>query len=87
MINACGGSGEGEHGPETQLVRSYLLVYGCPLRCPRIPVLWLEEIGMSMETNLQGRLRNTSLPYNQGLLPLFEAVINSIHSIEETGVY
>lgn len=38
---------------------------------------------MSMETNLQGRLRNTSLPYNHGLLPLFEAVVNSIHSIEE----
>ncbi len=38
---------------------------------------------MSMETNLQGRLRNTSLPYSNGLLPLFEAVANSIHSIEE----
>ncbi|MEW6172195.1 MAG: ATP-binding protein [Bacillota bacterium] len=38
---------------------------------------------MSMETNLKGRLRNTSLPYNHGLLPLFEAVVNSIHSIEE----
>lgn len=41
---------------------------------------------MSMETNLQGRLRNTSLPYNHGLLPLFEAVVNSIHSIEEAGL-
>lgn len=38
---------------------------------------------MSMETNLQGRLRNTSLPSNHGLLPVFEAVINSIHAIEE----
>jgi len=38
---------------------------------------------MSMETNLQGRLRNTSLPYSHGLLPLFEAVVNSIHAIEE----
>ena len=38
---------------------------------------------MSMETNLRGRLRNTSLPYSRGLSPLFEAVINSIHSIEE----
>jgi hypothetical protein len=38
---------------------------------------------MSMQTNLQGRLRNTSLPYTHGLLPLFEAVVNSIHSIEE----
>ena len=41
---------------------------------------------MSMETNLQGRLRNTSLPYNHGLLPMFEAVVNSIHSIEEAGL-
>ena len=39
---------------------------------------------MSIKANLQGRLRNTSLPYNHGLLSLFEAVINSIHSIEET---
>lgn len=41
---------------------------------------------MSMETNLQGRLRNTSLPYNHGLLPMYEAVVNSIHSIEEAGL-
>ncbi|TVM01652.1 MAG: ATP-binding protein [Candidatus Brocadia sp. WS118] len=39
---------------------------------------------MRLETNLQGRLRNTSLPYRHGLLPMFEAVINSIHAIEET---
>ena len=38
---------------------------------------------MSMETNLHGRLRNTSLPYSRGLMPLFDAVVNSIHSIEE----
>jgi hypothetical protein len=38
---------------------------------------------MSLQTNLRGRLRNTSLPKSHGLLPLFEAVINSIHSIEE----
>jgi len=38
---------------------------------------------MNMETNLHGRLRNTSLPYSSGLLPLFEAVVNSIHAIEE----
>lgn len=41
---------------------------------------------MTMETNLQGRLRNTSLPYNHGMLPLFEAVVNSIHSLEEAGL-
>ena len=40
MINACGGSGEGEHGPKRSLSpfsfrgRSYLLNYGRPPRCP-----------------------------------------------------
>lgn len=38
---------------------------------------------MSIHTNLHGRLRNTPLSRNHGLLPLFEAVVNSIHSIEE----
>jgi len=38
---------------------------------------------MKLETNLSGRLRNTSLPYRHGLLPVFEAVVNSIHAIEE----
>ncbi len=38
---------------------------------------------MSVKTNLHGRLRNTPLPTSQGLMPLFEAVVNSIHSIEE----
>lgn len=40
---------------------------------------------MSVKTNLHGRLRNTPLPASQGLMPLFEAVVNSIHSIEESG--
>ncbi|TMP59564.1 ATP-binding protein [Pseudoalteromonas sp. S1610] len=38
---------------------------------------------MSLQTNLKGRLRNTSLPKSHGLMPVFEAVVNSIHSIEE----
>lgn len=38
---------------------------------------------MSLETNLRGRLRNTSLPISSALLPLHEAVVNSIHAIEE----
>jgi hypothetical protein len=38
---------------------------------------------MSIGTNLRGRLRNTPLPRSHGLLPLFEAVVNSIHAIEE----
>ena len=40
---------------------------------------------MSLQTNLKGRLRNTSLPRSHGLMPVFEAVVNSIHSIEEKG--
>ena len=38
---------------------------------------------MSLHTNLQGRLRNTSLPKTHGLLPVFETVVNSIHALEE----
>lgn len=38
---------------------------------------------MSLHTNLKGRLRNTSLPKSHGLMPVFEAVVNSIQSIEE----
>lgn len=38
---------------------------------------------MSLQTNLSGRLRNTSLPKSHALMPIFEAVVNSIHSIEE----
>ena len=41
---------------------------------------------MNMQTNLAGRLRNTPLPFSSGLLPLFEAVVNSIHAIEEAGL-
>lgn len=40
---------------------------------------------MSLHTNLQGRLRNTSLSKSHGLMPVFEALVNSIHSIEEKG--
>lgn len=39
---------------------------------------------MSVSTHLPGRLRNTPLPYSHGLMPLFEAVVNSIHSIAES---
>ncbi|MFC5473267.1 ATP-binding protein [Paraherbaspirillum soli] len=40
---------------------------------------------MSMNTYLSGRLRNTSLPRSHGLLPLFEAVVNSIQGIAALG--
>jgi hypothetical protein len=39
-----------------------------------------------IETNLHGRLRNTVLPASNGLLPLYEAVANSIHAIEDAGL-
>lgn len=41
---------------------------------------------MSISTNLANRVRHTSLPKSAGLMPLFEAVVNSIHSIEEADV-
>ena len=37
----------------------------------------------SLSVNLSGRVKNFNLPKNQPLLPLFEAVVNSIHAIEE----
>ena len=36
-----------------------------------------------MRSELNGRLRNTNLPYSKGLMPAYEAVINSIEAIEE----
>ena len=44
------------------------------------------KVTSTMPTNLGGRLRNTPLPLTSGLLPLFEAIVNSIHAIEEAGV-
>lgn len=38
---------------------------------------------MSLNTSLKGRLRNTNLPKSNVLFPVFEAVVNSIHSIDE----
>src|SRR5882757_3889066 len=37
-----------------------------------------------MDFDLPGRIRNTRLLYSHSLLPLFEAVINSIHAVDET---
>lgn len=38
---------------------------------------------MNLNTSLSGRLRNTTLPRNKVLFPLFEAVVNSIHAIDD----
>lgn len=39
-----------------------------------------------MESLLKGRLRNTHLPYSNALIPLFEGIVNSIHSIEDEAI-
>lgn len=36
-------------------------------------------------TNISGKVRNTKLPKSKALLPLFEAISNAIHAIEEKG--
>ena len=38
---------------------------------------------MDLQTSLAGRLRNTILPKSDALFPLFEAVVNSIHAIDD----
>lgn len=39
-----------------------------------------------MDLDLRGRLRNITLkPRTESLLPVFEAVVNSIHAIEDSG--
>lgn len=38
-----------------------------------------------MRSNVRGRVQNTNLPKTQALLPLFEAIINSVEAIEDSG--
>lgn len=38
-----------------------------------------------MQASIVGRVSNYKLPPSKALLPLFEAVVNSLHSIEESG--
>lgn len=37
----------------------------------------------NFSVNLRGRVKNFNLPKNQPLIPLFEAIVNSIHAIDE----
>ena len=37
-----------------------------------------------MDFDLPGRIKNTKLPFSGALLPVFEAVINSIHAVAES---
>jgi hypothetical protein len=39
---------------------------------------------MSMRVDLAGKIRNTTLPKQKALLPMFEAVVNSFQAIEES---
>ncbi len=39
-----------------------------------------------MQINILGRINNVNLPFTKSLFPLFEAVINSIHAIEESKI-
>ena len=39
-----------------------------------------------MDIDLRGRINNTKLGYGRCLAPLFEAIVNSIHAIQEAGV-
>jgi len=36
-----------------------------------------------MKLSFEGRIRNINLPFTHALMPLFEAIINSIHAIED----
>jgi hypothetical protein len=36
-----------------------------------------------MEIDIKGKITEKKLAYNNTLLPLFEAIVNSIHAIEE----
>lgn len=40
---------------------------------------------MPMYTDVSGRVRNVNLPASKPLFPLFEAIVNSIHAIEDAG--
>ena len=39
-----------------------------------------------MKTNLSNRIAHTTLPKSNGLLPLYEAVVNAIHAIDEANI-
>lgn len=38
-----------------------------------------------MKLNFQGRISNVILPFYRSLLPVFEALVNSFHALEDTG--
>lgn len=42
-----------------------------------------EKVDLGM--NLEGRLRNFSLPHAKALVPVFEAVVNALHAVDASG--
>jgi len=72
------GNGQGDHQTspvspeETQLTYPSLLHKYHELEDPAM-----------MLTDVVGRVNNTNLPKNKALIPLFEAIINSFHAIED----
>ncbi len=49
----------------------------------RVDTTCYNPYDMNLQTSLSGRLRNTNLPKKSALFPLFEAIVNSIHAIDE----
>lgn len=49
----------------------------------QIKIKTVNSLMIDLKTSLSGRLRNTSLPKSSALFPLFEAIVNSIHAIDE----
>ena len=43
----------------------------------------METMTINLDSDLRGRLRNTSLPISKSMFPVFEAVVNSILSIDD----
>lgn len=46
----------------------------------------MEELLPELHTNISGKIRNTKLPKAKSLWPLFEALSNSIHAIQDKGL-
>lgn len=62
------------------VVEKWMDVACCPASRGRLPC---QERIEQMESLLKGRLRNSHLAFTKAMIPLFEAVVNSIQSIED----
>ena len=63
-------------------------LYGCQdlvltSLCVRKPTIVSEQRVMELGIDLEGRVRNTVLAQKDAPLPIFEAIVNSIHAIED----